>query len=155
MEQKRRCKIVFDLIKDDDYPPADTESLWAIILDNGKYEIDNIPFFIKDISCSDIVSASYIDQNLKFDKLISSGGHSTIRVIMFDEDSTDRVRDDLKNLGCDTEGSHISGLFSVDVPAQVDLSKVVKYLQLGSEGGLFDYEEAAMRHQGYGNPALN
>jgi len=39
-------RITFKLQPDEDgYPPSDYERLWAVPLSNGRYQIDNIPFF--------------------------------------------------------------------------------------------------------------
>jgi hypothetical protein len=51
-------RVLFELEKEDeDYPPVNYERLWARRLEQGLFELDNIPFFVRDISAGDVVSA--------------------------------------------------------------------------------------------------
>ena len=54
------------------------------------------------------------------------------------------IREQLREIGCSTEGSHIPRLFSVDIPAEVDYTQVRELLQAGAETDRWDYEEAAL-----------
>ena len=45
-EGRNHKKVLFRLEKDDDsYPPADSESLWAIEVGPNLHAIGNVPFF--------------------------------------------------------------------------------------------------------------
>lgn len=143
-----RVKIGFRLIRDaDDYPPADWEHLWAIPRGTDRFELDNIPFFAKEVAAGDLVAAQYEDNQLVFKQVIQPGGHSTIRVIMYDPDQKAAIRDELTKLGCETEGSHLPNLFAVDVPPNADYTEVMKLLSANAAKDVLDYEEAAIRHQ--------
>ena len=142
----KRAKIGFKLVRDsDDYPPADWEHLWAI-QQGSWYEIDNIPFFVKGVSVGDVVSVHQKNGELVFDEIIKFGGHSTIRVVMFNAASGYSLRCKLENLGCATEGSHLPNLFSVDVPPEVNYSEVIDLLIEATEKEDIDYEEASIQH---------
>src|SRR5882757_7842392 len=92
-----RVKIAFRLMRDEeDWPPADWEHLWAIPRGTQRYELDNIPFFVKGVACGDVVSAQSEDQGLVFDRVLLRGGHSTVRVIMYDLAQKQAIRDSLK-----------------------------------------------------------
>jgi hypothetical protein len=149
-------KIRFDLLQDGSgYPPVGVEYLWAVPLENGRYRIDNIPFFVLGVSCEDIVNAQE-DQTgmLRFVSLASEGGHSTVRLILFDitegdaplSDRTQQLREKLRHLGCPSEQSHIPGLFSVDIPPSVNFIEIRTLLQQGASDDLWDYEEATVAH---------
>jgi hypothetical protein len=153
--EENRVKIRFDLVQDaDGYPPATAEYLWASELGGGRYQIDNIPFFVIGVSCFDIVSAlKNSDGVFCVDRLLEERGHSTIRVILLDhtgaesiETRSKELRSALKVRGCSTEQSHIPGLISLDVPPEVDFQNIRSFLQKGSEDGLWDFEEAAIAH---------
>lgn len=148
-------KIRFDLTQGaDGYPPATSENLWAIDIGRGRYQIDNIPFFVMGVSCFDVISAAKdADGLFCCGGLLEEKGHSTIRVIQLDnagaesiETRSKELRSALEARGCSTEQSHIPRLISVDVPPEVDFQSIRSFLQKGSEDGLWDYEEAAIAH---------
>jgi hypothetical protein len=149
-----RIKVLFDLTKDaDGYPPVDVEQLWAEPVGNNLFKIDNVPFFVKGISCEDVVEAAADSKGeLRYKTLVKPSAHNTLRVIVFRENPdarplADRVADlrsQLAEIGCSTELSHMPGLIAVDADP-VSISKVLQVLQAGERSGLWEYEEAALR----------
>src|SRR5262245_8095951 len=92
----------------------ETETMWTIPRDEG-FEIDNIPFYVTELACGDIVSAEKDSEGLLwYSKLIRPSGHSTIQLWFAKEEDVPRVRDELKKLGCDSEGSDLRRLVAVD-----------------------------------------
>lgn len=148
MNTKRdMVKIAVKLKRDEEgYPPVDWEDLWAISLGNDTFEIDNVPFYAPGISSGDHVSAVWREGSLVFLEVVEPKGHSTIRVVVYTENSTQRIRNELRELGCSTELGNIADFFSVDVPPQVDYSRVENLLAAYAEAGDLDYEESAFRH---------
>ena len=144
---KEVVKIAIKLQRDEDgYPPVDWEDLWAVRVGNGTFQIDNVPFYASGISSGDLVSAALREGKLVFSELVEPKGHSTIRVIVYAENSTQRIRDELKELGCATELSNIDDFFSVDVPPEVNYFRVKSLLAGRADAGDLDYEESALRH---------
>jgi hypothetical protein len=154
--EEEHVKIRFEIQQDENgYPPVSVEYLWAVPLERGQYRIDNVPFFVLGVSCDDIVNAQK-DQSgmLQFVSLASEGGHSTVRLILFENtrddaplsERTKQLREKLRCLGCSTEQSHIPGLFSVDIPQSVSFLEVRTLLQQGASDDLWDYEEATIAH---------
>jgi Domain of unknown function (DUF4265) len=144
---KEQYKIVFQLEKDEDgYPPNEWETMWADSADGALYVIDNIPFFVRDISYGDVVSVIKKEGRLHFDEIIKPSLHSVIRVIVFDESKTNDLRHDLKLNSCDTELSHVKNLIAVDIPPSVDFDSVLEFLDEGEKDGLFEYEISSCRH---------
>ena len=147
-------RILFALVQDDQgYPPATSETLWALPIRGSRYRLDNIPFFVCGVSCFDIVDASADESGfLRFGGLVESAGHSTIRVIFYDQkdqslsipERVAELRNGLRSLGCSSEVSHIPGLISVDVPPEVPLRVVKSVLEDGVALGYWDYEEATV-----------
>lgn len=76
-------KIRFQLEVDaDDWPPAESEGLWAEPLGGGRFRVDNTPWFVRGTSAEDIVKAEPgADGTLWFVETLEYGGHQTIRVI--------------------------------------------------------------------------
>lgn len=145
MTEIRHVKIAFSLFPQDGYPPADKEGLWAKCQGEG-YRIDNIPFFAWLVSFGDVVSASGDDGELMFERVLIPGGHSTVRVVSYAEESVPHARAGVEGLGCSTELSHISTLFSIDVPPHSDYWAVVDLLNVYVSQGLLDYEESCVQH---------
>ncbi|HYO52303.1 DUF4265 domain-containing protein [Archangium sp.] len=138
-------KVVVKLEKDeDDYPPADYENLWAVPVGGGLFRIDNIPFFAKSIALGDIVSADPEQGLLKFKEVVKPSGHSTIRLIVYDEAEVPSVLEHFEKLGCTNEKSHIPGLVALDVPPSVSLDALRQVLDSGMEQKRWDYEEACL-----------
>jgi hypothetical protein len=148
-----RIKILFELKKDDGYPPAEIEQLWAEPLGNNLFKIDNIPFYVKGISCEDVVEASADSRGeLRFRSLVRPSTHNTLRVIVFRESPdprplADRVadlRNQLAEIGCSTELSHVPGLVAVDTDTAL-IDKALVVLRSGEKANLWEYEEGAVR----------
>ena len=138
-------KVVVKLEKDEeDYPPVDYESLWALPVGEGLFQIDDVPFFARGIAYGDIASATVEQQELRFREVVRPSGHSTLRLIIYDEKDTPSVKELLNNMGCSIEQSHIPGLISVDVPPSVSLVELRKNLDEGEAQERWGYEEACL-----------
>lgn len=146
--EKQERKVIFRLEKDeDDYPPNDYEGLWATPVENGHYSVDNIPFFVRDISPGDIISIKDEEGKLFFDSVVAASTSSVIRVIVYDEGNVPMLRDSLHNLGCETEQSHIANLISVEIGQEVDFDTVTHFLNEGENRDEWEYETASIRHE--------
>lgn len=142
-----RVKIAFRLEQDEDgYPPAGWETMWAIPLGGGRFRLDSIPFFAWLVSCDDVVRASPSEGMLLFDAVAEAGGHSTIRVIAFDDEVVPGLRVEQARLGCSTELSHVPCLFAVDVPPDVSCKGVIDLLSAHAAEGIVELEESCIQH---------
>lgn len=147
-QDERFQRITFYLEQDKDgYPPAASETLWARELDGNLFQIDNIPFFVIGVSYEDVVTASYIDNQLCFDEVVHASGHSTVRVVVYDESQMQPLRQSLQNYGCSDELSHLPNLVSIDIPPEIELSQIIDFLIEGEEQEVWSYEEANICHE--------
>lgn len=139
-------RIIFSLEKDEDgYPPNDYETLWARIKQKGLYEIDNIPFFVRGVSPGDLVTARDKDGLLYFDGISKESLNSVLRVIAYDESIIPKLREELLEMGCESELSHVPNLIAVQVPANINLNDVLQFLDVGESNGEWEYETGALR----------
>ena len=139
-------KIVFKLFQDEDgYPPVGHESVWAIPLGDGQFAINNIPFFTCDATFGDVVLANEEMGELGFGTVIKRSGNSLLRLIYAEGADVEQIRASLGELGCSTEWDDNHRLISVNVPAEVALSRVRDFLSSGLERGISDFEEAIVR----------
>ena len=142
-------KVFFELQQDEEgYPPVVCESVWATPVAQGLYRLGNIPFFARGVSYEDVVSAVRKDDGtLGFVEVVRPSGHSTLRVIVYEESDAPGLRHELEELGCDTEQSHIPNLFAVDVPPSVSLEAVRQLLDADTASEHWEYEEACLGEQ--------
>jgi hypothetical protein len=139
-----QTKILFYMDRDEDgYPPFEVESLWATCRDDG-YELDNIPFYAKGVALCDIVSAEAADDGaLVFDRVVKRGGHSTYRIWLLQDRSSEAVQraaDFLVGHGLSVEGD-IPGLLAIDVPPTVSLEGAEAVLFEGVDSGLWRLQD--------------
>ncbi|MBZ5530320.1 MAG: DUF4265 domain-containing protein [Acidobacteriia bacterium] len=145
---KRRIKVYFDLESDENgYPPAQNEFLWCIPTDQGTYIVDNVPFFVRDISLGDEISAGKIGKTLQFSRLLHQSKNSTIRVLLKKEGLAEMIREKLDNLGCGTELMDELSLLSVTMPPDARVTETLSFLDSEAEQGNIGIEESAVRYQ--------
>jgi Domain of unknown function (DUF4265) len=139
-------KIIFKLEQDQDgYPPAGSESLWAAPLGADRYRIDNIPFYVRGLATDDVVSAKKnAVGELIFEEVVERSKHSTVRVFAKNSADKETLRSELKQLGCDSEGSNIPRLFTVDIPPSVAYADIEKVLIRWEQDGRAEYEEGCI-----------
>lgn len=142
-------KILFLIEQDENgYPPVTIESLWAKKCPNNLYQIDNIPFYVREISYQDVVSISSTSEGtLTFEKIVTPSTLSTIRIIIFDKDKLSLLTNELEKLGCSWEGGDVPSLISVDIPPEVDIQRVWTLLEQWLKNDLLEYEDASIRHK--------
>lgn len=133
-------KVRFHLEQNEDgYPPQTSELVWGE-RDGDRLRVANIPWFVTDLAIDDVIEAHDVDGMLEFDRVVERSGHSTLRVVLFDESETQALRDRLRELGCDSELSHLARFISVDVPPEVDMKPVLDVLVPGEEGQRWEFE---------------
>lgn len=140
-------KIFFKLIVTDDYPPVSSESVWAESVASESFIVKNIPFYSKDACLDDeILIKAGADGERYFDKVITSSGNSTIRIIFYDAGKShiSIVLEKLVDMGCTWEGMS-ENFFSVNIPLSVSLDEVIEYLSEGEDKELLDYEYGLLR----------
>ncbi|HEX2767136.1 MAG TPA: DUF4265 domain-containing protein [Candidatus Limnocylindria bacterium] len=141
----RLVRVRFPLARETvHYPPASEETLWSEELGEGRYRVDNIPFFVRGIAVDDVVEATSGDEMPTFLRLLQPSGHSTMRVIVYDAEEVAKVREEFHLLGCATESMSNSRLIAIDVPPSADLARVRSQLERGHAEERWDYEEAAV-----------
>lgn len=128
----------------DGYPPEEWEGLWATPMGRGRFKIDNIPFYARNLSCDDVVEARREGDEYVFERVIDPSENSTIRVVLYDLADEANVRRDLHALGCSIEGTGTPGLIAVNVP-KVALEDVLDTLEEAFAAETLDFEEGALR----------
>jgi hypothetical protein len=148
-KSERYIKLIIPLEQDEDgYPPAGSERLWALQVEEGRYKIDNIPFFARDLALGDIVSAipeeGAEEGVLRYQQVLQPSGHSTFRILVNDESEVPEVCRLLEQLGCGTERSHLPRLVAIDIPPSVPLEAVREALAPGHSQERWEHEESCL-----------
>src|SRR3982750_241279 len=115
MSSKRPVKIYFNFEVDaSGYPPVSSEYLWCTPTKNGSYIVDNIPFYAREVSMGDEISARMSDGgHLTFKSVVKPSANSTVRVFVMKKRQEQRVISSLKKLGCLTEAMEATPLIAV------------------------------------------
>jgi hypothetical protein len=149
----KKVRIVFSLQQEDGYPPFSEEFVRAIKVDENICEIDSMPFFIYGVNLCDLVSVTEQGDFLYCDSFYKSSGHLTYRLFFEDKDRIASVCETLRNMGCNSEGSHMPSLVAVDVPPTVDKTLVYQYLSELKNGEVLDFEDSTVEWQSHGRYA--
>ena len=88
-----------------------------------------------------------LGKDLYFKEIVHASGHSTMRIIVYDQKQTQSLRQSLRGYGCSSELSHLPMLISVDIPPEIELSKILVFLAQGEKQEFWEYEEASIRHE--------
>jgi hypothetical protein len=141
-------RVAFDLDQvSATWPPFATERIWAKKTSTPyQLELQNVPFFVRGISCGDIICAKpdHERRELIFDGLVRHGGHSTIRIILRDKalNVRDRVLEVLRAAGCTWEFTTVDFHFAVDIPEASDYRSLRVFLVDMLSTGVLEVEEA-------------
>ena len=147
MSNLKSILIKFQYDQNDDF--LTHENLWAKELDKHTYQLENSPFYAYGLSYKDIIKATFDteEQRLVFQKVLKRNGHSTYRVFINKNLSSEKFEEywkELKILGCTYESS--GNLFSIDVPQKANINKVYEILEKGESDRILEFEEAHFGH---------
>jgi hypothetical protein len=129
------------------------ESLWAFRLDDGTYQIDNVPFYAYGVNYRDIVrvDSSTPDQKPIVKEVVKPSGHRTIRVIFPKEVGKAEQAPIISVL----EKMHVSAerafeyYLALDIPPIVDYDSVRDTLDGYQHNGILEYETCEPRADGH------
>ncbi|MHA6823919.1 DUF4265 domain-containing protein [Ralstonia pseudosolanacearum] len=138
-------KVVVSL-PEDAWHKFSSELLWAEALADGTMRVLNTPFFAKGLSYGDVISINVESDGIFFNSVVSSGGHSTYRLILNEsiDDATFKGRwSDFAELGCTYESFllGVAYMYAIDVPPSVDVIKVYSLLEAGEQNEIWDFDE--------------
>jgi hypothetical protein len=142
---EKHVKVIFHCEKDEvGWPPIGAEGVWAIDLGDGKYQLDNTPFFARGVAWKDLVLGRLEDGKVIFQRVHKYSGHSTIRIFCKDDEKRNSLSEELKRMGCSYEGIPQYKMVAIDVPLTVDLKQIQAFLDRGEQKGEWAYEEGLL-----------
>jgi hypothetical protein len=141
-------KVLFHLESEGGRRPA-TETLWAERIDQRRFRLRNVPFFVFGVSVEDVVLAQTSEDGvIEFEAVLIHSGHSTYRIMARAASSPEVLQQKwqgLEQLGCTYEQGPGS-LRAVDVPPSADIYEVYKLLEQGEHEGVWEFEEGHCGH---------
>ena len=144
--ENNHIKILFKLKKDSDgYPPVDWESIWATQINYNNCIINNLPFYIYDLSFGDTISFNKLNDEFYFDKLINKSSYSLIRVYCKNKDVMEKLKLELELQKCKWEYSNTFSLASIAIPKDVFLKDVEIVISKYKNYDFIEYEIACNR----------
>jgi len=109
------------------------ETPWVIDLGNGRYRMDNCPFYFYGVTAGDIIGAEYseVEGGLLFSGVLEKSGNKLVRIFFENPSDVESPEKDhldlLVSMGCSYEGANPKYI-CIDIPKNVDLFKVCNYL---------------------------
>ena len=109
------------------------ETVWAVRVAEGRFELRNSPWYAYGVSDRDIVEGVEVAPRFyEFTRVVEPSGNRTVRVILADDARADTaagqaILGGLSTLGCNYENMN-SRMISVIVPPDVALPRVAEYL---------------------------
>lgn len=129
------------------YPPWSEETLYAEHVTAGTYRLVSVPTFARNLARNDLVETVTFEGALYAVRIVGWGGHSTLRVILFDSGCHDELLSFAESYGCTVEHTAIPNLFAIDVPPRGDLPQCRAALLAGEDAGKWSYDEGCVATQ--------
>jgi hypothetical protein len=148
-----QVKIIFDVV--DDWHKFATETVWSTALEDGTFQLENVPFFARSVSNKDIVAAKDGASMPEFVDVVRRGGHSTYRMLPslenlpnFPGQQFHEIVDELRELGCLIELGEIEyvPLAAIDLAPEIDADKIFSLLKEYEKSGAIIFQ---VRHDGH------
>jgi len=142
--------VRFRLVRDEDGrapvdgwpPPVDSEGLWASPLGEGRYRVENTPWFARSLATRDIVEAVEYEGTRWVMRKAQWSGHLTVRVAHSDPAA---VLDAFADLGVRGESAAPAyPIAALDIPPEADFPAIIARLRAGRSAGTWDYEDACV-----------
>ncbi|MCG8920240.1 DUF4265 domain-containing protein [Actinokineospora sp. PR83] len=141
-------KVVFDLPEDTaSHACAGSELLWVEkTAVRAEFQVRNTPFYVKGIAWGDTIKARLDSERreIVFDGFVAESGHSTVRLVILDDEAWEAVEALLEGRGCSWEVFSTGVLWAVDVPPEVDYPSLRTDLLRLHEAGKIGIQEAAL-----------
>ena len=144
--------VVFPLDVEDGWPPVSAERLWAYDLGANRYEINNAPWFVRDLAAGDVVEAIADDpaQHPTFIRLLERSPNLTIRLICLRQGplrgNLQAVIDAFTPFGVWAEGAEQYGMVALDIPPNAALEQIYRRLLAGQADGSWDWDEGRINN---------
>lgn len=146
-----QVRLRFRLAKEDaDWPPVESEGVWATPTGGEEYRLDNVPWFARGVAFGDLVRATTDEDGVLWaDDRVRWSGRYTIRVIPLGDGTPEAecqaVIEAFEPLGAECEGGLPAfKIVALDIPPTARLAEIKRLLESGQADGRWGYEEGCI-----------
>lgn len=146
-----QVKVRFRLDRQDqDWPPVESEGVWATPSGAAEYRLDNVPWFVRGVAFGDLVRATPDEDGVLWvDGPVQWSGRYTIRVIPLgegtSEDECQAIIDAFQPLGAECEGGLPAfKIVALDIPPTASVAEIKTLLDDGQADGRWAYDEGCI-----------
>jgi hypothetical protein len=145
-------KVRYAFLRDSDgWPPVSSEDVWGVAVSEDMIRVDNIPWFVRDVSVGDLIRVRPLSAGLyKAVEKIAWSGNCTIRIILLDPGMEMRaggiaeVVAKFDTLGADGEILATYNMAAINIPPSANVREAKMLLIEGEGKGWWTYEEACV-----------
>lgn len=143
------CKIIFELERDEDgFPPISVEMLNATSLGDGRFRLQNAPFFAENISYNDIVKATPtgVSGQFRFEEVIEPSEFASISIIILDSSMDEFLMELIRGFDCVVEYGEfgVYRVLAVAIPDATNYALLREKLRLLEDGEQVSVAELAL-----------
>lgn len=143
-----REKILFPVEQDENgNPPLTCEQIWCESLSEGRYVVDNIPFYARDISLGDEIQTVARDGTKWFERLLKPSRNTTVRAFARNSTFGPLLVPRLRAFGGHTEKMEGIDLVAISFPPAADLASALDFLDRETASGNIAFEESSVRYR--------
>jgi len=140
--------VFFPVEQDDNgHPSVSREQIWCLPGEKGRFIVNNIPFYARDISMGDEISTDIRNGEWWFSTLTKPSQNTTIRAFARKPEVAQKLVPRLQSFGGLTEKMEGSPLVAVSLPPAADIAGVLDYLDRESDAGNVAFEESCVRYR--------
>src|SRR5690606_29181714 len=147
--KSKEVKVHFQLVQDeDDWPPFTVESIWCTDLGDGRFQVNNVPYFVKGVSFGDLIVTKAREGGAWFDHVDVPSRNSTVHIFSFDDGKTQDMIDWARQHDCIFEMAYERQYMALSVPEAVPATQwmvKLKALESVADDG-FEFDVSSMRH---------
>ena len=142
--------VIFELDVEDGWPPVSAERVWALPLGDERFQLRNVPWFVRGVAEDDVVRAvAPTDSSWPvFIEQLEWSGNLTIRVIPFNAGpllgSQEEVLKRLTPFGAEGEAAGDYPIVALTVPVGVQREPIRALLEQGTAEGWWEFEEGCV-----------
>lgn len=143
MNYPDKIELVLTYKHDPDDSEIFTERVYAERCGNY-YRLTHIPAFAQHIAYGDVVKVEYDDGEFHFDELVEESGYSVVHIVVFTQESRDRVVSALTEFHCGVNTHVADNYLVVSIPPTTSYEQIQTYLLSEESHGNIDFRESCL-----------
>lgn len=140
MNDDTLVSIAFPLKVVDNYPPMNEITLPARPIEDDRFVISAIPFFVNDLAYGDVISASPSDRGaLTFERVLERSTHKTVQVTLRHKSYLRYLVEFLERQKLSWDAQKGNVYFAIACASQDQYEELTSFLEIAYEKDHLDY----------------